>query len=129
MWRSMLKMAAATAVYAPAHSALASPDTKRRVRRAVGDRAFDGLYWAAYNAEAIFGLDALAAYARRLPDTELYEAEGATRLALRAGQAAGLATMGWAQWHVGPPPSGRARAPTATARWPPTARSDSRATR
>ena len=102
MGRSMLKTAAATAVYALVHSALASPDTKRAVRRVVGDRAFDGLYRTFYNAEAILGLVALAAYVRRLPNRELYEAKGPAALALRAGQVAGLAYMGWAQWHVGP---------------------------
>ena len=102
MWRSMLKTAAATATYALVHSALASPDIKRAVRGAVGHRAYDGLYRTAYNAEAILGLVALWAYARRLPDRAIYEAEGAARLALRAGQVAGLAYMGWAQWHVGP---------------------------
>ena len=102
MWRSMLKTAAATAAYGLVHSALASPDTKRQVRRLVGGRAFDGLYRTFYNAEAILGLVALAAYVRRLPNVELYEAKGAAAVALRAGQVAGLATMGWAQLHVGP---------------------------
>ena len=102
MWRSMLKTAAATGVYALVHSALASPDTKRVVRGVVGPRAFDGLYRTAYNAEAILGLVALAAYVRRLPNHELYQAQGGTAVALRAGQLAGLAYMGWAQWHVGP---------------------------
>ena len=98
----MLKTAAATGAYALVHSALASPDTKRAVRGVIGDRAFDGLYRTAYNAEAILGLVALAAYVRRLPNHELYQARGAAAVALRAGQLAGLAYMGWAQLHVGP---------------------------
>ena len=102
MWRSMLKTAAATAAYALVHSALASPDTKRAVRGVVGRRAYDGLYRTAYNAEAILGLVALRAYGRRLPDVVLYEVTGPAALALRAGQVAALAAMGWAQWHVGP---------------------------
>ncbi len=102
MWRGMFKTAAATAAYCLVHSALASPDTKRSVRGVVGQRAYDGLYRTFYNTEAILGLVALAAYIRRLPDHELYQAKGTTALALRAGQVAGLAYMGWAQWHVGP---------------------------
>ena len=102
MVRSMFKTAAATAGYALVHSALASPTTKRAVRDLVGSRAYDGLYRTAYNAEAILGLVALAAYVRRLPNHELYQARGGAALGLRLGQAAGLAAMAWAQWHVGP---------------------------
>ena len=102
MWRSMLKTAAATVAYGLVHSALADQSVRRRVRDLVGPRAYDGLYRAAYNAQAIATLAALAAYARGLPDRELYRARGALALAQRAGQAAGLAFMGWALWEVGP---------------------------
>ncbi len=78
------------------------PRHQAAVRGLVGDRAFDGLYRTAYNAEAILGLVALAAYVRRLPNHELYQARGGAAAALRAGQLAGLAYMGWAQLHVGP---------------------------
>ena len=72
MWRSMLKTAGATVAYALVHSGLASDPVKARVRRAVGDRAYDGLYRASYNAVAVGTLVALGAYVRRLPDRELY---------------------------------------------------------
>jgi len=104
MWRSMLRTATATVAYGLVHSALADDAVRRRVRvrDRVGPRAYDGLYRAAYNAQAVGTLAALAIYVRRLPDRELYRARGPLALALRAGQAAGLAYMGWSVWHVGP---------------------------
>ncbi len=102
MWRSMIKTAAATAAYGLVHSVLAGDTTKGQARALMGSRAYDGLYRTLYNVEATVGLVALAAYIRRLPNHELYRVNGTAALALRAGQAAGLAYMGWAQWHVGP---------------------------
>ena len=102
MWQGIFRTAAATLAYGLVHSVLAGDSTKRRVRAAVGDRNFDGLYRGFYMAQSTLGLVALAAYVGRQPNRELYRARGPAAAALRAGQLAGLAYMGWAQWHIGP---------------------------
>lgn len=44
MWRSMLKVAAATAVFGLVHSALASRSAKRAAAKIFGERNRNGLY-------------------------------------------------------------------------------------
>jgi hypothetical protein len=71
MWRSMLKVAAATAVFGLVHSALASRKAKRAATQAFGERNRNGLYRVAYIAQSAATLGLLAAYIRRQPSREL----------------------------------------------------------
>jgi protein-S-isoprenylcysteine O-methyltransferase Ste14 len=88
----------ATAAFALVHSLLASRRTKAAVRRAVGERAYDGAYRPLYNAQAVGTFAALVVYARRQPDRPLYEIRGPLAALMRAGQ---LAAAGYAAWAVG----------------------------
>ena len=52
MWRSMLKVAAATAVFGVAHSVLASRTAKRAAAETFGERNRNGLYRVFYIAQS-----------------------------------------------------------------------------
>ncbi|MCU0627516.1 MAG: hypothetical protein MUF21_13675 [Gemmatimonadaceae bacterium] len=86
-----LRVLAATAAFALVHSALASRRAKALARTALGERASDGWYRAAYNVHAVVSFTALAWWARRLPDRTLWEAHGPWRALLHAAQLGGLA--------------------------------------
>jgi protein-S-isoprenylcysteine O-methyltransferase Ste14 len=88
MWRGMLKVAAATAVFGLVHSALASRAAKRKAAELLGERDRNGLYRLFYIGQSLATFAALAAYARRQPGRELYHVRGPLAWALRAGQAA-----------------------------------------
>lgn len=101
MWRSMVKVGAATALYGLAHSALASRTAKRAAARTFGERNRNGLYRVAYIAQsaATFGL--LAAYIRRQPSRELYRIEGPAAVVMHAIQAGSLVYATAAAGQVG----------------------------
>jgi hypothetical protein len=52
MWRTMMKVMAATAAFGLVHSALASRGAKRAVARAFGERNRNGLYRVFYLAQS-----------------------------------------------------------------------------
>ena len=64
-------------------------------------RARNGLYRPLYIAQSIAATAALAAYIRRQPDRELYQARGPLARLMHGGQVAGLAYMAWAAREVG----------------------------
>jgi hypothetical protein len=76
MWRNMVKVATATAVFGLVHSALASRTAKRSAARAIGQRNRNGLYRVFYLAQSAVTFGLLAAYIRRQPSRELYRIEG-----------------------------------------------------
>jgi methanethiol S-methyltransferase len=90
MWRSMVKVAAATAVFGVAHSALASRTAKRAAARAVGERNRNGLYRVSYIAQSVAMSGLLTAYIRRQPSRELYRIEGPAALVMHAAQAGAI---------------------------------------
>src|SRR5436305_3713700 len=90
MWRSMLKVVAATAIFGLAHSALASRTAKRAAIEAFGERNRNGLYRVAYIAQSVATLGLLAAYIRRQPSRELYKVEGPAALVMHAAQAGAI---------------------------------------
>ncbi len=95
------RIAAATAAFALVHSVLASRRAKQAARRAAGDRARDGWYRAAYNAQAVATSAALGVYVLGLPDRTLYDVRGPLRVLMRAGQLAGVALLAQAMRDVG----------------------------
>src|SRR4051794_15740943 len=90
MWRSMLKVMAATAVFGLVHSALASRRGKRAAAGGCGERNRNGLYRAFYLAQSAVTFGMLVAYIRRQPSRELYRARGPLAGLLHAAQAAAL---------------------------------------
>ena len=76
MWRSMFKVAAATAVFGVVHSLLANRQAKRAAARTFGERNRNGLYRVFYIGQSLVTFGLLAAYIRRQPSRELYRVEG-----------------------------------------------------
>lgn len=88
--RAAVRMGLATIVFAVFHSALATRRAKRIAAEVVGERQRDAGYRLFFVGQSAVTLALLIAYARRLPARTLYQVHGATALALRAGQVAGL---------------------------------------
>jgi methanethiol S-methyltransferase len=96
------KVALASAVFFAVHSALANDWTKAQAAHLFGQRAADAWYRPFYLVQGLLLLGLLALYIRRQPGRDLYEAEGAWRWVLRAGQGAGVLLLAWAALSVGP---------------------------
>jgi len=101
MWRSMLKVAAATAVFGLVHSALASRSAKRAAASTFGERNRNGLYRVFYIAQSAITFGILANYIRRQPSRELYRVEGPLTLLMHAVQAGALVYATSAAGQVG----------------------------
>jgi methanethiol S-methyltransferase len=101
VWKGMLKVAFATAVYFLVHSALANDGTKARAADLFGQRNADAFYRPFYLLQGLVLVALLVVYVRRQPGRDLYRAEGGWWWVLRAGQAAGLLFLGWAALGVG----------------------------
>lgn len=101
MWKGMLKVAVAAALYFLVHSALANDGTKVRAAELFGQRATDALYRPFYLIQGLVLLGLLALYTRGQPGRDLYQARGGWWWVMRAGQAAGLALLAWATLCVG----------------------------
>ena len=95
------QVALATVAFALLHSALANARVKRRIRRAVGDRAYHGWYRLAYNAQALVTTTALAVWAWRRPDRVLWHVRGPAGALMRGGQLAALGAFGWGALELG----------------------------
>ena len=93
MFKPLLRLAGATALFLGAHTLLASQPAKRAATRLVGERGRNGLYRLFYQTFAAASFAALGWYAARLPDRELYHVGGPGAGLMRLGQAAGLAGM------------------------------------
>ncbi len=101
MWRSMLKVMAATAAFGVVHSALASRTAKRAAARRFGERNRNGLYRAFYLAQSAVSFGMLAAYIRRQPSRELYRVEGPMALLMHAVHAGAIVYATSAAGQVG----------------------------
>jgi hypothetical protein len=101
MWRSMIKVAAATAAFGLVHSALASRAAKRAAARTFGERNRNGLYRVFYLGQSLATFGLLAAYIRRQPSRELYRVEGPLAFLLHAAQAGALVYATSAAGQVG----------------------------
>jgi methanethiol S-methyltransferase len=101
MWKSMLKVAAATAAFGVVHSALASRTAKRATARHFGERNRNGLYRVFYIGQSLVTFGMLAAYIRRQPNRELYRVEGPLAYLMHAIQAGALVYATAAAGQVG----------------------------
>jgi len=101
MWRSMLKVMAATAAFGVVHSVLASRSAKRAATRQFGERNRNGLYRVFYLAQSAVTFGVLAAFIRRQPSRELYRVEGPLALLMHAVQAGAIVYATSAAGQVG----------------------------
>lgn len=90
MWRSMLKVAAATTVFGVVHSALASRAAKQAAATIFGERNRNGLYRICYIGQSLVTFGVLTVYIRRQPSRELYRIEGPPAALMHAAQAAAI---------------------------------------
>jgi methanethiol S-methyltransferase len=74
MLKSIVKITAATILFAGIHSLLASRGVKRLASRMLGERKRNALYRPIYNVQAVLTFGALVVYGLSLPDRELYRA-------------------------------------------------------
>jgi uncharacterized membrane protein len=72
MLKSVIKIAAATILFAGIHSLLATKAAKKKATKVLGERKRNGLYRTFYNAQAVITFGALVLYGISLPDRELY---------------------------------------------------------
>lgn len=101
MWRSMLKVAAATTAFGIVHSALASSFAKQAAAELCGTRNRNGLYRAFYSGQSLVTLGMLAEYIRRQPNLQLYRIEGPLAAAMHAAQVGSLIYMAAAASQIG----------------------------
>lgn len=72
MFKSVIKITAATILFAGIHSLLATKAAKKKATRVLGERNRNGLYRSYYNAQAVITFGALVLYGISLPDRGLY---------------------------------------------------------
>jgi hypothetical protein len=86
MFKSVIKIAAATVLFAGIHTLLASKAAKEKAVSLAGDRNRRGLYRIFYNGIAITTLAGLGLYGVKLPDRDLYAVRGPGALAMHSIQ-------------------------------------------
>ena len=101
MWRSMLRVATATAAFGLIHSALASRAAKQVASDAFGERNRNGLYRIFYIGQSLVTFAMLAAYIRRQPSRQLYCIEGPLAAVMHAVQAGAIGYATAAAGQVG----------------------------
>lgn len=72
MYKSIIKIAAATRFFARIHSLLVSRRAKEKATDLLGERARNGLYPSLYNGLAIATFGESTLYSMKLPNRELY---------------------------------------------------------
>jgi methanethiol S-methyltransferase len=90
MFKSIVKIMAATALFAGIHSLLASRAAKIVATKMLSERQRNALYRPFYNAQAVITFGALILYGSKLPDRELYRASGLLAGLMRFGQVVSL---------------------------------------
>lgn len=98
---SILKVLAATALYAAVHSFLASRTAKQIACRAVSPRLSNALYRPFYLVQSFITIAFLIHYIRKQPKQELYALAGAAALGCRLLQASAFAWATYAAYEVG----------------------------
>jgi protein-S-isoprenylcysteine O-methyltransferase Ste14 len=93
MWKSVFKVMGTTALFALAHSALASRRAKQYASQLTGERQRNAFYRPLYLAQSAASLGALYLYTRGLPDKVIYHIHPPLSGFM---QAARLASVGYA---------------------------------
>ena len=87
MLKSIVKITAATLLFAGVHSLLASRGAKRIATKMLSERRRNALYRPFYNVQAVITFGALVLYGMSLPDRELYRAPKPLARLMQFGQA------------------------------------------
>ncbi|HUR98711.1 MAG TPA: hypothetical protein VMZ26_11655, partial [Pyrinomonadaceae bacterium] len=90
MFKSIVKITAATILFAGIHSLLASRGAKKIATKLFSERRRNALYRPIYNAQAVIAFGMLVLYGLRLPDRQLYRAPAPLAGFMRFGQAVSL---------------------------------------
>lgn len=90
MFKSIVKIMAATTLFAGIHSLLASRAAKRTTAKLLGERHRNALYRPLYNVQAVITFGVLVLYGSKLPDRELYRAKKPFAGLMRFGQLVSL---------------------------------------
>ncbi len=96
----VLRVVLPWAAFAVFHSVTVSQGYERRVRRLVGDEAFDAYHRLVFTAYSAVACVLLLLYLRTVPDPPLYRLEGASRLLFYAIQLCGFAFLLWTPWDL-----------------------------
>jgi methanethiol S-methyltransferase len=103
MWRSMARIASATALFGALHSLLASRAAKRAAADCFGQRNRNGLYRVFFIGQSLGSFAILAAWIRRQPGREIYHVDGPAALLMHAGQITAVVYATLAARQVGIP--------------------------
>jgi protein-S-isoprenylcysteine O-methyltransferase Ste14 len=101
MWRSVLRIGAAVALFAVVHSVLASRPAKQFAAQAFGERNRNGLYRPFYIGQSLVTFAALVIFVGRQPGVEVYRVRAPWSLFMVAGQLAALLWLAAAARQVG----------------------------
>jgi methanethiol S-methyltransferase len=101
MFKSIVKILAATTLFGGIHSLLASRAAKRIASEMLGERQRNALYRPFYNTQAVISFAALVLYATKLPDRELYRASEPLARLMRFGQVASLLYLMYGARQIG----------------------------
>jgi protein-S-isoprenylcysteine O-methyltransferase Ste14 len=96
----VLRVVLAWAAFAVFHSLTVSEGYERRVRRRIGDEAFDAYHRLAFTAYSVVAFVLLLLYLRIVPDQPLYRLAGIPRLIFHAIQLGGFAFLLWTPWDL-----------------------------
>ena len=86
MFKSIIKMAAATIFFAGIHSLFATRSAKKKATRIFGKKKRNALYRPFYNAQAVITFGALVLYSMKLPNRDLYKIPFPLSLVMRSFQ-------------------------------------------
>lgn len=103
MWKSVLKVMAATVAFGLIHSALASQKAKTSAVQLVGERRRNAWYRPVYLVQSLVTFGALALYVKGLPNQTLYKVRGPLAGVMQLTRVASVGYAVYAAHHVGLP--------------------------
>lgn len=101
MWKSVLKLTAATVVYGAVHSLLASRKAKQKAADWLGERRRNAFYRPFYLVQSVLTFGVYGWYVSRLPDKTFYQVENSGAKVMHLGQVAALGYAVAAAYQVG----------------------------
>ncbi len=96
----ILRVVLAWTAFAVFHSLTVSEGYERRMRRLIGDKAFEAYHRLAFTAYSVAAFALLLLYLRTVPDRSLFLLEGVPRLLFHAIQLGAIAFLLWTPWDL-----------------------------